>query len=268
MLTPRPHHLHFSAPAAAVLVLAVYLILNILSLETSSEWCSAAAWRDGNVLAREELAGQRHSELILPMIDELLQEAGVGLTGFDAIAFGAGPGSFTGLRIACGVAQGLAFATGMPVACVSTLMAVAQRTGAERVVVCLDARMGEVYFGAFERDRDSGSGRRWTIVHPPQLCAPAAAPRLDAGGWVGAGSGFSLHGAALAERYAGQLSETRAELHPHAEDIAALAAEMVRARLTVAAEDARPVYLRDRVALTLDERRALKIAGGAQPEHS
>jgi tRNA threonylcarbamoyladenosine biosynthesis protein TsaB len=242
--------------------------LNILSLETSSEWCSVAAWRDGDVLAREELAGQRHSELILPMIDELLQEAGVGLTGFEAIAFGAGPGSFTGLRIACGVAQGLAFATGLPVACVSTLLAVAQRSAAERVVVCLDARMGEVYFGAFEREGGSGGERRWRVVHPPQLCAPAAAPHLAASGWVGAGSGFAVHAAALAQRYAGRLSETRAELHPHAADIAALAVEMVRAGLTVAAEDAMPVYLRDHVALTLDERRALKIGDGAQREHS
>jgi len=238
-------------------------ILNILSLETSSQWCSVAAWRDGDVIAHEELAGQRHSELILPMIDKLLQEAGVGLTDFEAIAFGAGPGSFTGLRIACGVAQGLAFATGVQVACVSTLLAVAQRSGAERVVVCLDARMGEVYFGAFQRDGGSGSERQWNVVYPPQLCAPAAAPHLDGGGWVGAGSGFVVHGTTLAQRYAGCLSETRAELRPHAADIAALAVEMVRAGLTVAAEDARPVYLRDHVALTLDERR-LKVAGGAQ----
>ncbi len=250
------------------MALATFLILNILSLETSSEWCSAAAWLDGSVLAREELAGQRHSELILPMIDGLLQEAGVGLTAFDAIAFGAGPGSFTGLRIACGVAQGLAFATGVPVACVSTLLAVAQGSGAQRVVVCFDARMGEVYFGAFERDGGSGAERRWRVVHPPQLCAPAAAPHLEAGDWVGAGSGFAVHGAALAERYAGRLSEARAELRPQAHEIAALAVEMVRAGLTVAAEDARPVYLRDHVALTLNERRALKAAGGAQAEHS
>ena len=131
---------------------SIPFILNILSLETSSEWCSVAAWLDGKTLAREELAGQRHSELILPMIDALLHDAGVELAAFDAIAFGAGPGSFTGLRIACGVAQGLAFAAGVPVACVSTLLAVAQGSGADRVVVCLDARMGEVYFGAFQRE--------------------------------------------------------------------------------------------------------------------
>jgi tRNA threonylcarbamoyladenosine biosynthesis protein TsaB len=242
-------------------------VLNILSLETSSEWCSVAAWLDGKTLVREELAGQRHSELILPMIDALLHDAGVALAGFDAIAFGAGPGSFTGLRIACGVAQGLAFAAGIPVAGVSTLLAVAQGTGADRVVVCLDARMGEIYFGAFQRET-AADERRWSIVHPPQLCMPSAAPQLDGGGWVGAGSGFSVHGATLAERYGGCLGETRAELRPCASDIAALAVDMVRAGLTVAAEDAAPVYIRDRVALTVDERRALKAARGAPAEHS
>jgi tRNA threonylcarbamoyladenosine biosynthesis protein TsaB len=242
--------------------------LNILSLETSTEWCSVAASIDGKMWARDELAGQRHSELILPMIDALLSDAGVELRAFDAVAFGAGPGSFTGLRIGCGVAQGLAFASDIPVACVSTLLAVAQGSGADRVVVCLDARMGEVYFGAFQREPGSGSERRWSVAHPPQLCAPATVPQLDSGGWVGAGNGFAVHGALLAERYAGQLSETRAELRPRASDIAELAVDMVRAGLTVAAEDAAPVYIRDRVALTVDERRALKAARGAPAEHS
>jgi tRNA threonylcarbamoyladenosine biosynthesis protein TsaB len=249
-------------------VFLTHVILNILSLETSSEWCCVAAWLDGRSLEREELAGQRHSELILPMIDALLHDAGVGLGAFDAIAFGAGPGSFTGLRIACGVAQGLGFAVGVPVACVSTLLAVAQASAANRVVVCLDARMREIYFGAFQRDAGPGGEPRWSIVHPPQLCVPSAAPPLDGGGWVGAGSGFAAHGATLAERYVGCLSETRAELRPRASDIAELAVDMVRAGLTVPAEDAAPVYIRDRVALTVDERRVQKVARDAPAEHS
>ena len=218
------------------------------------------------MLTREELAGQRHSELILPMIDALLQEASVALAAFDAIAFGAGPGSFTGLRIACGVAQGLAFAADVPVACVSTLLAVAQGSGAQRVAVCLDARMGEVYFGAFQRATGSAD-EQWNIAHPPQLCAAGSVPDLDGGGWVGAGSGFAAHRAVLAERYAGCVSEMRPELHPHAQHIAVLAARMVRAGLAVAPEDASPVYLRDRVALTVDERRALETARGVRVEH-
>jgi len=245
---------------------SIPFILKVLSLETSSEWCSVAASIDGKVSAREELAGQRHSELILPMIDALVHDVGVEVTAFDAIAFGAGPGSFTGLRIGCGVAQGLAFAAGAPVACVSTLLAVAQGSGDDRVVVCLDARMGEIYFGAFQREPGSSGERRWSIVHPPQLCRPSAVPELDGGGWVGAGSGFAVHSATLAARYAGCLSEARAELRPRASDIAELAVDMVRAGLTIAAEDAAPVYIRDRVALTVDERRALKAARSAPAE--
>lgn len=197
------------------------------------------------------------------MIDALLGEAGAALGSFDAIAFGAGPGSFTGLRIACGVAQGLAFAAGLPVADVSTLLAVALASGAERVVSCLDARMGEVYYAAFELGDQSVEGRQWRVVHPPQLCAPAGAPPVDGEGWVGAGSGFAVHGPALLERYGGRLSAVRPELHPHAREIAALGAERVRAGLALPAEEAHPLYLRDRVALTVDERRALKAAQGA-----
>ena len=242
--------------------------LKILSIETSSEWCSAAVWLDGHVLSREAQAGQRHSELILPMVDGLLREAAIELAALDAIAFGAGPGSFTGLRVACGVAQGLAFAAGIPVAEVSTLLALAHATGAERVVSCLDARMGELYFAAFERATEPESDRQWTTTPAPRLCTPASAPELEGSGWVGAGSGFAAHGAALAQRYPGRMTQTRAELHPHARDIAALAVEAVRLGLTVPAAEARPVYLRDRVALTVEERRALKAsraAGAEQP---
>ena len=235
--------------------------MKLLALETSSEWCSAALWRDGEVFAREQLAGQRHSELILPMIDALLQEAEEQLTALDAVAFGAGPGSFTGLRIACGVAQGLAFGAGLPVVGVGTLLAVAQASGGERVVSCLDARMGELYCAAFER-----GGGQWRTVHAPRLCTPVAAPEVDGDGWVGAGSGFAAHGAALAERYAERLSAVQPAVHPDARHIAALAVDMVRAGMALPAEEARPVYLRDRVALTVEQRQALKtLKSGRTP---
>lgn len=243
-------------------------VLNILAIETSSEWCSAAVWLDERVLSREERAGQRHSELILPMVDGLLRDATIELAALDAVAFGAGPGSFTGLRVACGVAQGLAFAAGVPVAEVGTLLALAQASGAQRVVSCLDARMGELYFAAFERATEPGSERQWSTVHVPMLVTPASTPELDGDGWVGVGSGFAAHGAALVQRYTGCMTETHPELHPHARDTAALAVEVVRLGLTVPAEEARPVYLRDRVALTVEERRALKMsraAGAEQP---
>lgn len=241
-------------------------IMNILALETSSDWCSIAAWCDGHLTLREELAGQRHSELVLPMVDALLHDLALKLQMFDAIAFGAGPGSFTGLRIACGVAQGLAFATDLPVACVSTLLAVAHASGEKRVVVGVDARMGEIYFAAFEREASADGKFSWTTVHRPQLCALADVPELDGTEWVAAGSGFAVHRAALTQRYAGQLSAIRDELRPRASDVAELAVDMVRAGQTVSAEDAAPVYIRDRIALTVEERRARKVADGTPSE--
>lgn len=245
---PPPSTCEYRSPA----------ILNILSLETSTEWCSAALWQDGRVLVREELAGQRHSELILPMIDELLHEAALPLAACDAIAFGAGPGSFTGLRIACGVTQGLAFAADVPVAEIGTLLAVAQASRAERVIACLDARMGEVYVAAYARTDVSVA--HWQVVHAPRLCAPIDVPPIVGGGWVGAGSGFGVHEAILHERYASQLTGVHAELHPHAREIAELGAQSVRAGATVPAEAAHPLYLRDRVAQTVSERAARKAA--------
>jgi tRNA threonylcarbamoyladenosine biosynthesis protein TsaB len=232
--------------------------LKILALETSSQWCSAALWLDGRSLWREELAGQRHSELILPMVDALLREAGMGLDAMDAVAFGAGPGSFTGLRIACGVTQGLAFARGLPVVGVSTLLAVAHAGDSDRVVSCLDARMGEVYFAAYERDPV-----QWRVLHPPQLWKAAEVPLVEGSDWLGAGSGFAEHGMVLAGRLAGRLAAVRPELHPHARDIASLAVELVRTGATVPAEDAQPIYIRDRVALTVEERNARKAAESA-----
>jgi tRNA threonylcarbamoyladenosine biosynthesis protein TsaB len=233
-------------------------ILKILALETSTEWCSAALSLDGRVLAGEEHAGQRHSELLLPMIDALLKDAGIALADCEAIAFGMGPGSFTGLRIACGVAQGLGFAVGLPLVGVGTLLAVAQASAAERVIVCLDARMGGVYSAAYER-----SAGAWLVVNAPSLCAPAEAPQVDGEGWTGAGGGFAAYGPALLERYGNRLDVVRPELRPHAKDIASLGADMVAAGLAVPAEQAHPIYLRDRVALTVDERQAIKSARSA-----
>jgi tRNA threonylcarbamoyladenosine biosynthesis protein TsaB len=222
--------------------------LKLLALDTSSEWCSAALWLDGEVHARQENAGQRHSELILPMIDALLQQAQLSVRQMDAIAFGAGPGSFTGLRIACGIAQGLAFAASLPVAGAVTLECLAEASGGTRVLSALDARMGEIYFAAYERS-DGG----WSAVHEPVLCRPEQAPPVQ-GTWTGSGGGFSVHGPALMRRYAGQLSEIRADLFPHAREVAVLGARMVARGLVVDAAEAAPLYIRDKVALSIAER--------------
>ena len=119
--------------------------MKLLVLDTSTEWCSAALWLDGRVQARRVLAEQRHSSLLLPMVAELLRESAMSLRQLDGIGYGAGPGSFTGLRIACAVTQGLALGADLPVAGVSTLQSIAEQAGAERVLTVLDARMAEVY---------------------------------------------------------------------------------------------------------------------------
>ena len=224
--------------------------MKLLALDTSTEYCSVALWRDGVLKHREAHAVQRHSELILPMIDELLDDCGLDLGELDGIAFGAGPGSFTGLRIACGVAQGLAFGTGLPVVAVGTLAALAQEADADRVIACLDARMGEIYHAAYQRE--AGWGRQ---VCPASVGPAHAAPALEGDGWIGCGSGFSVYGEALAQRYGGQLGGVTHGLHPHARSIARLARPVLEAGGGLPAERAAPVYVRDNVALKMHEQR-------------
>jgi tRNA threonylcarbamoyladenosine biosynthesis protein TsaB len=223
--------------------------LKILALETSTELCSATLWVDGEVDAREALAGQRHSELLLPMIDALLVNHGFKAADLDCIAFGAGPGSFTGLRIACGVAQGMAFGISVPVVGVSTLLALAAASRAGRAVCCLDARMGEVYHAAYEKRAGA-----WHAVHEPGLYKPDATPDLPGGAWTGCGSGFAAYRAALESRYAGKLARVIDNLTPHAREIAALAAAEFGRGGAVSAELAAPLYVRNKVALRMDER--------------
>lgn len=223
--------------------------MRILALDTSTEYLSIALRLDGETLSRDLRAGQQHSELMLPLVQELLAEANLALGQLDCIAFGQGPGTFTGLRIGCGVAQGLAFGADLPVAPVSTLLALAQGSRETRVVACLDARMGEVYHAAYVRD-----GAGWTTVSAPVLCAPQDAPGIAGEDWAGVGSGFSAYHEALSARYAGRFHRIDGTLFPHAADIAVLAENMVKAGLTVAAEDAAPLYIRDKVALKTSER--------------
>lgn len=223
--------------------------MRILALEASTEYCSVALWQDGNIASRCELVGQKHSEVLIEMLDELLRGEGVKLAQMDGIAFGMGPGSFTGVRIACGVAQGLGLGTGLPVAGVCTLHALAQASGHDKVIAALDARMAEVYHAAYERH-----GETWVTVCEPSLCLPQAALQVAGTGWFGAGSGFAAHGAALAERYAGQLAGSDAQAVPQASAIAVLAAALFAAGQGVDAAQAMPLYLRDKVALKTSER--------------
>jgi tRNA threonylcarbamoyladenosine biosynthesis protein TsaB len=225
--------------------------LKLLAVDTSSDWCSAALWVDARVIGRDGLAGQRHSELILPMVDALLREAGLALRALDAVAFGAGPGSFTGLRIACGVAQGLALGAGVPVVPVCTLEALAEASGAGRAIAALDARMGEIYHAAYERRGDG-----WCEVHAPSLCAPDQAPAVVGGGWVGCGNAFAVHAQALRTRYADAIAAEQPDLVVHARAIAGIAARAAAAGRTLDPAQAAPLYVRDKVALSVAERAA------------
>lgn len=229
--------------------------MKLLVLDTSTEWCSAALWLDGRVEARRTLAEQRHSTLLLPMVDSLLRDTGHALRELDAIAYGAGPGSFTGLRIACAVTQGLAFAAGLPVVGISTLESIAGQTGATRVLSVLDARMAEVYWAAYERD-----GEDWRTVCAPELAMPERVVLPDSGVWVGAGNGFAALGDVLRPRLAPRLARIDADLVPDAAAMAPLAARAFARGEAVDAALAMPLYLRDKVALTVDERRARRTA--------
>ena len=223
--------------------------MRILALDTSTEYCSVALWQDGAVVERCELAGQKHSEVLMGMLDALLNEAGVKLAQVDGIAFGKGPGSFTGVRIACGAAQGLALGANLPVAGVCTLEALAEASGKSRVIAALDARMGEIYHAAYEKHDDA-----WTAVSEPCLCKPEDAPAVPGKDWFGAGSGFAMHGKALEERYAGQLLGMDGSMVPQASAIAALGAAQFALGRGVDAAEALPLYLRDKVALKTSER--------------
>jgi len=223
--------------------------MRVLALETSTEYCSVALWQDGAIIERSERVGQKHSERLMAMLDAVLCDADVTLSRLDGIAFGAGPGSFTGVRIACGVAQGLALGAALPVAGVCTLMALAQASGHDKVIAALDARMAEVYHAAYEKRAEG-----WTTVSEPGLSLPRDAPMVGGAGWFGAGSGFALHGVALGERYCGQLDGVDELAMPQAGAIAQLGAAMLAAGQGVDAAQAAPLYLRDKVALKTSER--------------
>ena len=225
--------------------------MKLLAFDTSTQWLTVACVREGQWVERAELAGQAHSQRLLPLVDEVLREARLDLSDLDALAFGAGPGSFTGVRIACGVAQGLALGADLRVVPVSTLEAIAQSAweahGWTRIVACLDARMREVYVASYEREGD-----RWIAERAPAVLRPDDVVAGD-GGSGGAGDGFAAY-PDLAARLG--LRDVDATTLPTARAIAGLATPRVAAGETVSAAEALPVYVRHRVALTSAEREA------------
>jgi tRNA threonylcarbamoyladenosine biosynthesis protein TsaB len=223
----------------------------ILAIETSTEACSVALLVDGQVRYRSVPASSGHSESVLPLIRELLMDADISLKALDAIAYGAGPGAFTGLRLACGVAQGLAFGAGLPVLGVGSLEALAWASGKPRVYAALDARMNEVYFAAY---RIAGLYLEEELA--PGVAHAEAAGVPDGQGWFGCGSGFLSYGDELVKRLGPALSGFDAALVPDASAVAQLAAARLAIRAGLDPFEAQPVYVRQKVALTTAERLA------------
>ncbi|CAK0759659.1 tRNA threonylcarbamoyladenosine biosynthesis protein TsaB [Gammaproteobacteria bacterium] len=241
--------------------------MKLLAIETSTDACSCALWLDGKLYERFEVAPRGHGALVLSMVEALFAEGEIRLGGLDGLAFGCGPGAFTGLRIAAGVIQGLAFSAELPVVPVSSLAALAQGVtlpfnptpsflerekmansvgeAAERVLVIQDARMGEVYYGAFERGPDSimRAADVTRVCRPERVTSPTGK-----GIWAVVGSAWQTYGAALAQALAGcEIVILPGLLYPHAGEVARLGAVELVAGRGVSAEQALPVYVRDDV---------------------
>jgi len=222
--------------------------MKLLALDTSTEACSAALLLDHDIHERFEIAPGAHSRLILPMIEDLCTQAGVQLKDMDALVFGRGPGSFTGVRIAASVVQGLAFGADLPVMPVSTLAALAQGAWQlhqwPRVLAALDARMGEVYWGAFERGDDGvmRAVRDECVMAPDQVTLP------ETGEWHGAGSGWAAYATVLHARCGERVAHFDGQIFPRAAYLLPIAAVEFQRGAVVSADQALPVYLRDQVA--------------------
>lgn len=223
--------------------------MKLLALETTTEYCSAAllSTESGEMIFRHQFAPREQTQLILPMVDELLSESGWALKSLDAIAYANGPGAFTGVRIGASVAQGLAFGADLGMVCICSLQALAQAAwrehGVSDVMACFDARMGEIYAGVFH------CVDGWMQpTAPVVVCKPDALPAE----WltsnierVGVGSGWSSYGEVLSAQM--PVSQQWPDLAPSAVDVAGLAAEYLVDKPALAPEQALPVYLRDNV---------------------
>jgi tRNA threonylcarbamoyladenosine biosynthesis protein TsaB len=226
----------------------------ILAIDTATEACSVALYTrssssdNGETLAYFELCAREHTQRILPMVQQILAQAGLTLNQLDALAFGRGPGSFTGVRIGIGMAQGLAFGADLPLLPISTLQTMAQgayrQTGAQRVLAAIDARMGEVYWGEYTRDTQGewqGEASE-AVLKPEQLSERSAAL---SGRWATVGTGWvtypQLLGSTAVELVDGKM------LLPQAEDMLPLALAAWDRSVRVSAEQAEPTYLRNEV---------------------
>lgn len=228
--------------------------MNLLAIETSTESCSAALLVDGRLIQRSRLAPRLHAELLLPMCEDLLAEAGIALAALDVIAVGQGPGAFTGVRLAVSAAQGMALALDLPVVAVSSLAALALQApvNGAPVLALIDARMGEVYAGVF-RHSDAG------LVEPVDEESVGAAGALVLPGepaWNVIGTGWDSYRDAVSALLPDAPRWAEGEHFPQAAAVARLAEPVARAGGGCAPERIAPVYLRNNVALTLAQQRA------------
>ncbi len=250
--------------------------MNLLAFEASTSRLSVALYRDGAIAEKSAEVPNGGSERLLPWANELLAAAGIALKQLDGLAFGAGPGGFTGLRLACGVTQGLAFGLDLPVAPVGTLAALALASGDGKVLACLDARMNEVYVAAYRVANDSvveimapkvwgiapslaslGTATAWRPAPSGPVGAGETAALPEGAGWRGAGDGFAtVHGDVLRGRMGERLIAADESVVPTASAVARLAAPVLARGGGVDAARAVPLYVRDKVALTTAERLA------------
>ena len=225
--------------------------MNFLAIETSTEACSVALVHGDEIIERSEVAPRRHAELVLPMADALLAEAGLSRTALDGIAVGRGPGAFTGVRLGVSLAQGMAMALDVPVVTVSSLQALALEAPEDDAAVLsvIDARMGEIYVAAWRRQDDGGVA----LLDRERVDTATALVLPDAPAWHVVGTGWTTYEDALRPRIAAPIRSAEGARYPQARHVAELAVRRFRDGDAVAPELALPVYLRDKVALTLVE---------------
>ena len=236
--------------------------MNLLAFDTATEFLSIALQFNGQIFTYDGDGGAKASEAILPQIQTLLNTAKIQLNQLDGIAFGAGPGAFTGVRVACGVAQGLGFGGNISVVGINTLHALSEASGADKVIVCQDARMGEIYFAALQKQGDG-----WFEIVPTSLVKPDNLPKVAGDDWFGVGSGWTAFQTALETHFANNLTVLPSEFQnltvlkcqkivSTAEALLKLAKPIFASGLSQPASEARPLYVRNRVALTAQQREA------------
>lgn len=223
--------------------------MKLLALDTSTEWLSLALLNGDKVLSEKEKVGQKASQLVLPKIQQLLNASDLVLADLDGIVFGAGPGAFTGVRIACGVAQGLGFGANKPVVGVNVLEAMAEHAGVDKAIIAIDARMGEIYHAAYRRTESGWVADCEAGVYPPDQLPP-----ITGQDWVGIGNAWAMYESSLNRQYCQNVVNILTDVTPEASAMIQLAKPIFASGKASQASEARPIYIRNRVALTTKER--------------